>query len=65
MAFIRGVCGAVLTAVTPIAVNIASKAAVNLASRSRIRWVNRCPASSRTAVKSRISCVAQARWGIR
>ena len=44
MAFMRGACGAVVTASIPQAVKTASNAAVNLESRSRIRCVSPCPA---------------------
>ncbi len=44
----------------PQAVKTASNAAVNLESRSRIRWVDPCPASARLALRSRASWVAQA-----
>jgi hypothetical protein len=52
MAFIFGVCGAVMIAVMPAALNTASNAAVNLASRSRMGWVKRRPAVSRSAVNA-------------
>jgi hypothetical protein len=63
--FIRGACGAVVTTSILQALNTVSNAAVNLESRSRITWVNPRPASARSAVSSRASCVAQAAVGNR
>ena len=51
--------GARLSSVAiPIEANTASNAAVNFASRSRIRWVNRHPASSSSPARLRASWVA-------
>ena len=49
--------------VTPMEVNTASKAAVNFASRSRIRCVNRQPASCRSTARPRASWMAQSAVG--
>lgn len=49
IAFICGAWGAVVTTSMPQAVKTASKAVVNLEWRSRIRWVNPCPAPGKVA----------------
>jgi cell division septation protein DedD len=55
--FILGAWGAVGSVVIPIDANTASNAAVNFASRSRIRYVNRHPACSRSSARLRASWV--------